>query len=43
MRDIKRIPKILEELEQIWKENPDYRLGQLLVVSRISIFSKSSE
>ena len=33
MRDIKRIAKILEELEQIWKENPDYRLGQLLVVA----------
>lgn len=33
MRDSKRIPKVLKELEQIWKANPDYRLGQLLVVA----------
>lgn len=37
MRDIKRIPIILEELEKVWKENPDFRLGQLItVVSRPS-------
>ena len=33
MRDINRIPKILKELERVWKENPDYRLGQLIVVA----------
>lgn len=31
MRDIDRIPKILNELERIWKSNPDIRLGQLIV------------
>ncbi len=32
MRDKNRIPKILNELERIWKSNPDFRLGQLIVV-----------
>lgn len=32
MRDKNRIPKILNELERIWKANPDYRLGQLITV-----------
>ncbi len=32
MRDKNRIPKILYELERIWKANPDFRLGQLIVV-----------
>lgn len=32
MRDKNRIPKILKELERIWKANPDFRLGQLIVV-----------
>jgi len=31
MRDPNRIPIILSKLEQIWKENPDMRLGQLIV------------
>ena len=36
MRDPKRIPKVLNEIEKIWKEYPDLRLGQLIdnVVSR---------
>lgn len=33
MRDINRIPIILSELERIWKVNPDFRLGQLMVVA----------
>ena len=33
MRDINRIPKIIKELERVWKENPDYRLGQLITVA----------
>lgn len=33
MRDIKRIPKILGELERVWKANPEYRLGQLMVIA----------
>lgn len=30
MRDPKRIPIILKEIEKIWDESPDLRLGQLL-------------
>ena len=33
MRDPNRIPEMLSELERIWKANPDFRLGQLLVVA----------
>jgi hypothetical protein len=33
MRDINRIPEILKELEKVWMENPDYRLGQLITVA----------
>lgn len=38
MRNPERIPIIINELEQIWKSNPDYRLGQL-----ISVFTKPKE
>jgi hypothetical protein len=31
MRDPQRIPLVLKELEEIWKENPDLRLGQLIL------------
>ena len=31
MRDPKRIPLILGELEKMWKQNPDYRLTQLII------------
>lgn len=30
MRNPKRIPKILNKIEEIWKEYPDLRLGQLI-------------
>ena len=30
MRDFKRIYRILELIEQIWKKNPDLRLCQLI-------------
>lgn len=33
MRDPNRIPEILNELENIWKANPDFRLGQLITVA----------
>jgi len=37
LRDINRIPEIIEELEKVWRDNPDFRLGQLItVVSRPS-------
>ncbi len=32
MRDINRIPEIVKELEKVWMENPDFRLGQLITV-----------
>lgn len=31
MRDVNRINKIVVELAEIWKRNPDLRLGQLLL------------
>lgn len=33
MRDINRIPDILKELERVWRDNPDFRLGQLITVA----------
>ncbi|MBQ4820973.1 hypothetical protein [Aquimarina sp. MMG016] len=33
MRDPNRITETLKHLERIWKENPDYRLGQLIVIA----------
>ena len=32
MRDPKRIKPLLEKLENIWTKNPDFRLGQLIMV-----------
>jgi hypothetical protein len=31
MRDKNRIKRILNLIEEIWKENPDQRFGQLLI------------
>lgn len=31
MRDIKRIKRLLNKIEQIWNKNPDFRFGQLLI------------
>lgn len=31
MRDINRIPKMLQSIEAIWAKNPDLRLFQLLL------------
>jgi len=30
MRDPKRIPLVLQEVERIWQAHPDWRLGQLI-------------
>lgn len=30
MRNPERIPRILDLLEKVWKEFPDWRLGQLI-------------
>lgn len=31
MRELGRIPNIIDKLEAVWINNPDLRLGQLLV------------
>jgi len=33
MRDKSRIKPILLELQEIWEQNPDLRLGQLVVIA----------
>ena len=33
MRDKSRIPKILKLIEEVWTENLDFRVGQLIVSS----------
>ena len=33
MRDKTRIPEMLKLIEEIWNENPDLRLGQLIVAA----------
>lgn len=45
MRDPERIPKILKEIEKIWKEHPDLRLGQLIanVVDESAIYFVEDE
>lgn len=30
MRNLERIPEVIKELEGFWKQNPDYRLGQVM-------------
>lgn len=30
MRDPKRIPVVLQEIERLWQAHPDWRLGQLV-------------
>ena len=30
MRDPKRIPLVLQEIERLWRAHPDWRLGQLI-------------
>jgi hypothetical protein len=39
MRDKKRIPILLKELEKLWNKYPDFRFGQLIV----NIFSTQDE
>ena len=33
MRDIRRIPEVLEALRRVWEQDPDLRLGQLIVIA----------
>ncbi len=39
MRDIKRIPRMIVKLEQLWTKHPDLRLGQL--IDNISAWGQS--
>lgn len=44
MRNPERIPEILKELEFLWKEYDDVRLGQLfIIISKINPHSSCSE
>ena len=36
MREAIRIPEILEHLARIWKDNPDFKLGQLIATAASS-------
>jgi len=31
MREPKRIPKILQRLQNVWQKHPDLRLGQIII------------
>ena len=31
MRDKERIPQVLKEIQNIWEQSPDLRLGQLII------------
>jgi len=31
MRDVARIPEVINELERAWLQNPDFRLTQLIM------------
>ena len=41
MRDPKRIDKIVRQLRTTWKQSPDLRLGQLLVIIAGASFEKN--
>lgn len=45
MRDKERIPEFLDEIERVWKENPDMRFGQLVsnLTSYIDGYERSRE
>lgn len=39
-RDAARIPKTLEALGQLWLENPDLRLGQIMSNASITFYTE---
>lgn len=41
MRDPNRIDVILKEIEEVWKKNPDLRLGQLIEIIQFKSRSKA--
>ena len=45
MRDINRIPIILNRLEMLWKQYPDLRLGQLIgnYLDGVSLYYREDE
>ena len=42
MRDIKRIPKVLEAVKMLWEENPDYRFFQMVEYLRGFVMEKTT-
>lgn len=43
MRDVKRIDKLLKQIKDIWIENPNMRLGQLIINSLTLNFPEDSK
>ncbi len=43
MRNPKRIPRVLKEIQNIWKQNPDLRLGQLLLNVDVNYWTEEDE
>lgn len=43
MRDPSRIPRIVNELYQIWAMQPDLRLGQIMGNADISYYTEDDE
>lgn len=40
MRDRSRIPAILAQLGELWQENPDLRLGQIMGNASITFYTE---
>jgi hypothetical protein len=43
MRDRNRIPKVLAALGEIWQENPDLRLGQIIANASITFYTEDDQ
>lgn len=43
MRDTNRIPRMMAKLEQIWKQHPDLRIGQMIEIFRHRARDKSDD
>ncbi len=43
MRDAKRIPRVLKEVEKVWKQQPDLRLMQLLTLTGVNFYTEDEE
>lgn len=43
MRDPKRIPKLLAQLGELWAEQPDLRLGQIIGNASITYYTEDDK